>query len=140
EYPMFTPLRSFCARVFRTAPPSAWRRLMRGPVSRPRSSPDRRYQPCVDALEDRQLLTTLTVTTAADNVAAPPPGSLRAALMAANNGDVINFAPGLAGQTIALTGALPALTQSGLTITAAGVSGLIVSGADQFQIFAVNGG
>jgi phosphoglycolate phosphatase-like HAD superfamily hydrolase len=44
------------------------------------------YRPAVEALEERQLLSTFTVFTAADNGdnVNPTPGSLRAAIKAAN--------------------------------------------------------
>lgn len=69
--------------------------------------------------------TNLTVTTTADNQANPPPGSLRAAILAANqargsatNPITITFAAGLIGQTITLAAQLPILNASFVTITA----------------------
>jgi hypothetical protein len=82
------------------------------------------------------LLATLSVTTVADNGA----GSLRAALQSAGAGDTINFAPSLAGQTITLASDLTRITQNNLTISAAGVPGITVSGANQFDIFHINSG
>jgi hypothetical protein len=68
------------------------------------------------------------VTTNADNFQSPPSGSLRSALMAANNGDTINFAASLAGQTISLAGLLQ-ITKS-VTITSAGVPGIVITGSN----------
>src|SRR6516164_6147414 len=96
----------------------------------------RRYQPRFESLEDRCLLTIITVTTAADNVSAPPPGSLRAALALAASGDTIQFAPELSGQTVVLQGALPAITRN-LSITGAGVRNVAISGNDMYPIFSI---
>src|SRR5262245_19007280 len=57
-------------------------------------------RPMLAALEDRRLLSTLTVLNNNDS----GPGSLRADLAAAQSGDTIRFAGKLAGQTITLTG------------------------------------
>ena len=65
----------------------------------------------VEALEDRTVPSTLTVTTVADN----GPGSLRADIVAAQDGDTIVFDPSLAGQTIYLTSGELAITTN-LTI------------------------
>jgi hypothetical protein len=61
----------------------------------------RRFQPCVELLEERVVPSTITVQNNADSGA----GSLRAALLSANSGDTINFATGglTGGQTITLT-------------------------------------
>jgi hypothetical protein len=53
----------------------------------------------LEALEGRNLPSTLTVTTNADS----GPGSLRADIAAAQNGDTIVFDPSVAGTTITLT-------------------------------------
>ncbi len=102
-----------------------------------------RYRPVVLDLEDRCLLSVLTVTTDADNLATPPGGSLRAVLLAARSGDTIRFAPGMAGQTITLQGNLPAVTAN-LTITglvnADGAPDVTVSGNGQFQPFTFRAG
>src|SRR5579864_2297375 len=65
----------------------------------------------VEILENRRLLSALTVTTAADSGA----GSLRADIATANSGDTINFASSLKGQTINLTSG-ELLINKGLTI------------------------
>ena len=62
--------------------------------------------------------------------------------MAASNGDTINFAPSLAGQTIALQGtAFPtlAVTKS-VTITSNGVPGIVISGSNAATVFTVSSG
>ena len=68
-----------------------------------------------------------TVTTNADNVNAPPAGSLRAQLAAAAAGDTINFASSLAGQTITLGGSLN--VNQNVTITAATTFNVVINGA-----------
>jgi hypothetical protein len=85
----------------------------------------------LECLEDRCVPSV--VTTNIDNV----PGSLRAAITAAQPGEVISFAASLANQTIVLQSSLPALATN-LTITAAGVPNVTVSGAGAFQVFDVN--
>src|SRR5260370_17818434 len=69
----------------------------RGRRSRRGAAP--RFRPQLEALEDRLLLSTLTVLDASDG----DPGSLRAAIAAAGSGDTIVFDPSLAGQTMPLT-------------------------------------
>jgi hypothetical protein len=93
-------------------------------------------------LEDRYLPSILTVTTAADNATMPTPGSLRAVLAAAANGDTINFAPALAGQTIALQGSMfPTLVVTkNVTITSNGVPGIVISGSNAATDFTVSSG
>jgi hypothetical protein len=82
-----------------------------------------RFTPCVEALEVRTALSTLTVLNNSDH----DPGSLRARIAAASNGDEIVFDPTLAGQTIALTtGEL--LQDKDLTITGPGSDELAISG------------
>src|SRR5262249_16574703 len=64
------------------------RRLKRRPAARGPTPRRRSFRPGLQALEERQLLTTCLVTTTADNGA----GSLRQAILAANNsGDKIVF-------------------------------------------------
>src|SRR5690349_2158216 len=60
----------------------------------------RRHIRRLDVLEDRTLLSTLLVRSVADDGSA---GTLRAVLAAAHNGDTIQFARALDGQTITLT-------------------------------------
>ena len=68
--------------------------------------------------------TTINVTTLADNLASPPAGSLRAAILAANlarggiaNPITIAFAAPLVGQTITLAAQLPFLNASNVTFS-----------------------
>jgi predicted outer membrane repeat protein len=57
------------------------------------------FRPTLEALEDRWLPSTLTVT----NINDSGNGTLRAEIAAAHNGDTIIFAPSLDGQTITLS-------------------------------------
>jgi hypothetical protein len=57
------------------------------------------FRPQLEALEDRCVPSTLTVTNNLDS----GPGSLRAEIAAANSGDTVVFDPSLAGTTIQLT-------------------------------------
>ena len=59
----------------------------------------RAFLPRIEALEERTLLSTLTVVNTADS----GPGSLRATIAGAAAGDTIVFNHALAGQTITLT-------------------------------------
>src|SRR5262245_24965368 len=108
---------------------------------RKKLSPDsharrRSYVPHLEVLEDRTVLSILTVTSAADDGSA---GTLRAILAAANSGDVIRFAGKLNGQTITLNqGELP-VNQS-LTIAGPGANNLSISGNAASRIFDVSGG
>jgi hypothetical protein len=86
----------------------------------------------VQVLENRRLLSALTVTTAADSGA----GSLRAEIAAANSGDTINFASSLKGQTITLTSG-ELLINKGLTIQGPGAAQLTTSGGHASRVFDV---
>ncbi|HEV2294720.1 MAG TPA: Calx-beta domain-containing protein [Tepidisphaeraceae bacterium] len=85
--------------------------------------------PLLEALEDRRLFSTLTVTTAADTTD-PSDGvlSLREVIAAAQRGDTIVFDAGLAGQTIGLTGGELAINKS-LTILGTPGSPEAISGS-----------
>src|SRR5438309_10287292 len=70
----------------------------------------RRVTPRLEALEDRHLLATFTVVNTLDN---SNPGSLRRAILDANATtglDTIAFSIGSGTKTIALTSALPPVT------------------------------
>lgn len=96
------------------------------------SKPTLRFRPQFEALEGRDVPSTLTVTNNLDSGA----GSLRAELALANNQDTIVFAPGLAGQTINLTtGEL--LIQKNLTIAGPGAGQLALSGGSAARVFEV---
>lgn len=92
------------------------------------------FRPTVDAVEARVLLSTLTVTSAAD----AGDGSLRAEVAAAAPGDVIQFASGLRGQTIALSSGPIAIAKS-LTIQGPGAGRISVDAGGRSGIFAIDG-
>src|SRR5262249_4171949 len=84
----------------------------------------------LQTLEDRQLLSILTVTSADDDGA----GTLRQAIALANSGDTIQFSSSLNGQTISLTSGELQITKN-LTIEGPGASDLdIASSARVFDI------
>jgi hypothetical protein len=103
------------------------------PVSR-RETPATRptFRPTLEAMEDRCVLSTLTVTTNLDSGA----GSLRADIAAAHPGDTIDFAPSLNGQTIMLTSG-ELFIKNRLTISGPGASQLTVSGNYTSRVFEV---
>jgi hypothetical protein len=94
----------------------------------------RRFRPRLEALEDRWMPSTLTVTNNLDS----GPGSLRADIAAAQSGDTIVFAPSLNGQTITLTSGVLAISKN-LTIQGPGASLLTISGNHLSQVFHVTG-
>jgi hypothetical protein len=95
------------------------------------------FRPHLEALERRDVPSTLTVTTAADSGA----GSLRAEIAAAKNKDTIVFAPSLDGQTITLTSAELAITKNRiLTIQGPGAGLLAISGNYQSNPLLVQSG
>src|SRR5262245_63872676 len=84
---------------------ASWLRYWKRPAPAPRRrTPTSLRQPAsfrprLEALEDRWLPSTLTVTSAKETGA----GTLRAEFAAAHSGDTIVFSPRLVGQTITLT-------------------------------------
>jgi hypothetical protein len=74
----------------------SWRRRLQDRFPRRRGRPPRL---ALEALEDRSTPATLWVTSTSD----AGPGTLRAALGQANNGDTIQFDPSLLGATVRLT-------------------------------------
>jgi hypothetical protein len=94
--------------------------------------------PRLEALEDRTVPSTLTVTNNSDTGVAGD-GSLRGKIAAAKSGDSINFDPSLAGQTITLTNGELAITRS-LDIEGLGAHRLTVSGNHASRIFDIGSG
>src|SRR5262249_55294497 len=92
----------------------------------------------LEALEDRTVPSTFTVTNNLDTGALGD-GSLRGEIAAAQSGDTINFAPGLAGQTISLTNGELAITRS-LNIEGPGAKQLTVSGNHASRVFDISAG
>ena len=90
-----------------------------------------RFAPRIDLLETRELLSTLTVTSSADD----GDGTLRAQVAAAASGDTIVFDSALNGQTITLTSGPIAETGKDLTIDGPGSDMIAVSGNDASGIF-----
>jgi hypothetical protein len=89
-------------------------------------------------LEDRTVPSTFAVLTLADS----GPGSLRAAVEAANaspGADVIRFAPAARDGTVALTSGELAVTDD-LRIDGPGASRLAVSGSDASRVFRIGAG
>jgi hypothetical protein len=97
--------------------------------------PRRRFLPCVDLMEDRTLLSTLTVINNNDSGS----GSLRAAITTAASGDTINFAKSLKGQSITLASG-PLTLGVNLTIDGLGAEELTVSGGGTEGAFLVAAG
>ena len=103
------------------------------PASRRKTLAARRtVGPRLECLEDRVVLSTLTVLNHLDSGA----GSLRAEIAAAHSGDTIVFAPSLDGQTITLTSG-ELLIKKNLTIAGPGAGELTVSGNDASRVFEV---
>ena len=98
------------------------------------SRPRRSSVPQLLVLEDRTLLSVLTVLNNADSGA----GSLRATIAAAQSGDVIVFDPSLASETITLTSG-PLALSSNLTINGLGANQLTISGNQASQLFTLSG-
>jgi len=112
-----------------------FRRLLRSHPAN-RSAPRRSFVPRLEALEDRSLPSTFTVTNLADSGA----GSLRAAVAAANASpgpDAIAFAPGLSG-TIALGSTLE--ITDGLTVQGPGPDTLTLYGQQATRVLRVAAG
>src|SRR6266852_1220294 len=95
---------------------NAWSRVLRRPaLARRRQQTHRKparqgrsFVPRLELLEDRTVLSTLTVTNSADS----GDGSLRAIIATAQSGDQIVFDTSLKGQTITLTSGPLAIAQS----------------------------
>ena len=85
-------------------------------------------------LEDRTVLSVLTVLNNADSGA----GSLRDTIAAAQSGDTIVFDPSLAYETITLSSG-PLALSSNLTIDGLGANLLAISGNNASQLFTLSG-
>ena len=93
------------------------------------------FVPRIETLEDRTVLSTLTVLNNQDS----GPGSLRAEIAAASSGDTIVFDASLNGQTITLTRGELAITKN-LDIEGLGASQITVSGNKASRILDISGG
>jgi hypothetical protein len=95
------------------------------------------FRPQLEALEDRWMPSTLTVTNNLDNGSA---GSLRAEIAVANSGDTIEFAPSLSGQTIMLLNSELVINKN-LTIQgpSAPNAPVTISGIFDTRVFEVDG-
>src|SRR6516164_9626886 len=111
-------------------------RRLRHPRGTRSLAPQRhRFRPRLEGLEERTVLSTLTVLNTLDKGA----GSLRDTITSAKSGDAIVFAPSLDGQTITLTSGELAINKS-LDIEGPGASLLAISGNDTFRVFDVGQG
>jgi hypothetical protein len=109
----------------------SWPRQRRSNGRKGRSS----FVPRLEALEDRTVPSTLTVTNALDKGAE----SLRDTITNAKSGDTIVFASTLNGQTITLTSDQLTINKS-LDIEGPGASQLTISGNDKNRVFSINEG
>jgi predicted outer membrane repeat protein len=90
------------------------------------------FRPRLEALEGRQVPSTVTVLNNRDSGA----GSLRAEIAAAKNNDTIVFAPSLAGQTVTLTSG-ELLINHNVTIAGPGAGELTINGNHASRVFEV---
>jgi fibronectin-binding autotransporter adhesin len=113
--------------------PSPWprtlRRLFAGPARPGRPARRTGFRPSLEALEDRAVPATLTVTNLLDS----GPGSLRGQIAASAAGDTVNFASGLSG-TITLTSGELAVSHN-LTVQGPGAGTITVSGNNAQRVF-----
>jgi predicted outer membrane repeat protein len=105
------------------------RRLNRRPARRPH------YRPTLLALEDRVAPATLTVTSLADSGV----GSLRAAILASQANDTIDFANALAGRTLNLTGSQLELMNN-VTVQGPASGKVTINAHNHSRIFEIDAG
>src|SRR5579864_6619988 len=111
------------------------RRARRRPETHRNTGPRKHsFRPRLERLEDRTVLSTLTVLNNLDK----GPGSLRDTITNAKSGDTIVFAPSLDGQMITLTSDQLTINKS-LDIEGPGASLLAVSGNDANRVFNISG-
>ncbi len=113
------------------APPSRTPARRRRPAAKRGGRPSG-SRPRLEALEDRSVPSTLTVTSLADSGSGS--GTLRAEIAAANGGDTIVFAPSLAGRAITLTSGELAINKS-MDIEGPGANLLTISGGNVSRVF-----
>jgi hypothetical protein len=85
--------------------------------------------PRLEALEERALPATFTVTNLSDH----DPGSLRAQIGQANNGDTVNFQSGLTGTITLTSGELQ--VRHNITVAGPGATVITVSGNNASRVF-----
>jgi hypothetical protein len=107
-----------------------WRRKKSSASQRPR------FVPLLETLEDRTALSTLTVTSAADDGSS---GTLRAAIASAGPNDTIGFAVDLAGDTFVLTQGQLVIGKD-LTVQGLGADDLTISANYVSRVFDITGG
>ncbi len=108
-------------------------RLRRRKTHRNPAPHRRSFVPQLEILEDRTVLSTLTVLNTLDKGT----GSLRDTITKAKDGDTIVFASSLDGQTITLTSDQLTINKS-LDIEGPGASRLAISGNDSNRVFNIN--
>ncbi len=106
----------------------AFRVVAKGAAARRRRH--RRRSPLLEPLEARTVLSTITVTSAADSGS----GTLRAAIASAQSGDTIKFSATLDGHTINLTSGVLAIGES-LTIEGPGLGLINVDAGGRSEVF-----
>src|SRR5258708_5819713 len=94
------------------------------------------FRPALERLEARELFTVRLVPTPLDGT--PRPGSLRAQLAACNDGDSVEYVPGLAGVSYLAAGQL-AINKS-ISITGPGADRLSIDAHGASRVFTIAAG